>query len=254
MTFIVVSLHDVAPRTADQSRRWMDLLRALDLTVSVLVVPGPWKGSPRVDEDAPTAAWLRDLAVNGHEIVQHGWAHAEPRTPQPGGPVVATVGRVLARGCAEFWRLAEADAGARLRAGRRALHRAGLEAPGFIAPGWLMSSGALRAVATAGFEFTTTHRAVIDLVTEQKVFCPVLSQRSASPLTGAAVATTSATASWRVRRQLPIRLAVHPDDLDDGRTRHAVLSTCRRALDAGCESLTYGDVVRAARFVPATGG
>jgi uncharacterized protein len=235
MSWIVVSLHDVAPRTADHSRRWMDLLVDLGLTVSVLVVPGPWKGTARVDEDAPTAAWLRDLVADGHEIVQHGWAHAEPRTPQPGGPLVATVGRVLARGCAEFWRLPEADAGARLRAGRRALRRAGLEAPGFIAPGWLMSGGALRAVATAGFEFTTTHRAIIDLVTEQKVCCPVLSQRSASALTG-------------------VRLAVHPDDLDDERTRRAVVGTCLRALDGGFQSRTYGAVVQAARRVPARAG
>jgi hypothetical protein len=43
-----------------------------------------------------------------------------------------------------------------------------------------------------------------------------------------------------------LRVAAHPDDLDDlddPRTRSAVLTVCEVALQAGYHSLTYGDLV-----------
>ena len=44
MSQIVVSLHDVAPSTAELSRRWLELLETLGVRASLLVIPGRWNG------------------------------------------------------------------------------------------------------------------------------------------------------------------------------------------------------------------
>ena len=81
------------------------------------------------------------------------------------GPVFRrAAGRVLARGCEEFWSLTFAEASARLVRGRSALEYAGFGVEGFTPPGWLASLDAMEAMAASGFRYTTTHTAVIDLV------------------------------------------------------------------------------------------
>lgn len=59
---------------------------------------------------------------------------------------------------------------------------------GFTAPGWLLSGEARQALAETGFSYTTTHLGVVDLQSDQML---------------------------RAVRDLPIRLALHPEDLDD---------------------------------------
>jgi len=238
MTWLVVSLHDVASATAEPSRRWMDLFDARGLNVSVLVVPGPWQGLGPVDLDRPMCAWLRGLQASGHDIAQHGWSHVEPDTSTR-GVAARSAGRLVARGCAEFWHIDRAEAARRLELGRAVLGAAGLTIDGFVAPGWLMSPEARAAVNAAGFRYTTTHATVSDLESGRDWSCPVLSQRPGSTLTGPGARATTHIAEWTVRRRRPLRIAAHPRDLDDRRTTEAVLTSCEVAMDAGYHSVTY---------------
>ncbi len=119
----------------------------------------------------------------------------------------------------------------------------GLAASGFVPPGWLASSPARHAIATSGFRYTTTLTAVVDLAAGRQRSALVLSQRPHSGLAGPGARATVHVANWTVRRGRPLRVAAHPDDLDDVRTRRAVLTACEVALQAGYRTLTYSDVV-----------
>lgn len=227
----------------------MDLFEARGLQVSVLVVPGPWRGRGPVDLDSPLCSWLRTLQVSGHDIAQHGWSHVEPAVSTR-GVAARSAGRLVARGCAEFWHVDRVEAERRIELGRAVLAAAGLDVEGFVAPGWLMSPAARRAVGAAGFRYTTTHTAVSDLAGWRDWTCPVLSQRAGSSLTGPGATATTHIAAWTVRRRRPLRIAAHPGDLDDRRTTDAVLSACDEAMHAGYQSVTYASLVRSPDFPP----
>jgi uncharacterized protein len=242
MTWIVASLHDVASSTGEPSRRWMDLFDARGMRVSLLVVPGPWRGSGPLDLDRPLTSWLRSRQAAGDDIAQHGWSHDEPAITAR-GLAARTAGRLVARGCAEFWHLDRPEAARRLRLGRAVMDAAGLQVSGFVAPGWLMSPESRAAIVAARYRYTTTHTTVSDLTGGRNRTCPVLSQRSGSFVTGPGAAATRHIAEWTVRRCRPLRIAAHPADLDDRRTTAAVLAACDAALVAGYRSLTYDALV-----------
>jgi uncharacterized protein len=239
--WLVVSLHDVAPSTATECSEWLERLEGRGLAVSLLVVPGPWRRSSGLRHDGALAEWLKAAQVRGHEIVQHGWEHAAPPwATLRRGPRARAVGRLVSRGCGEFWSIDAEEAMRRLTAGRRALEHAGIHAEGFIAPAWLMSAAASEAVRLAGFRYTTTHRHVIDLAAGRVVPCLALSQRPGDAFTGVAAYASLAGARRAVRRGAPLRLAVHPDDIRSSRAMASVLRACEAALAAGYRSLTYG--------------
>lgn len=242
--WLVVSLHDVAAGTAAVAAEWMARLEARDVSVSLLVVPGPWRPTPArrtLADSADVVAWLGDLIDRGHEVVQHGWDHTAAPTwaADRRGPRVRAIGRLVARGCGEFWTLGEDEAARRLLAGRDVLAAAGLSAEGFVAPAWLISPAARAAVAATGFRYTTTHRHVVDLRTGTAIPCLALSQRPQNRLAGLAAALSLAGVRRAVRFDAPLRIAVHPDDLTDRRALPGVLAAIDAAIAAGYRSLTY---------------
>lgn len=246
--WFVVSLHDVAAATAAASAEWMTRLEGSGVSVSLLVVPGPWRPLPTrttLADSPELVAWLHDLVDGGHEVVQHGWDHTAAPSWSAGrrGPRVRAIGRVIARGCGEFWTLGEEAAVGRLLAGREVLESVGLGAAGFVAPAWLMSPGARAAVAATGFRYTTTHRHVVDVATETTIPCLALSQRPQDRLAGLAAALSLAGVRRAARVGAPLRIAVHPDDLADRRSLPGVLTAIDIAVDAGYRSLTYGNLV-----------
>lgn len=256
--WFVVSLHDVAAATAGSAAEWMSRLEARGVSVSMLVVPGPWRpaATQRTLADSPDVVdWLRDLEGRGHELVQHGWDHTAAPTwaADRRGPRVRAVGRLVARGCGEFWTLGEHEATRRLVAGREVLRSVGLSAEGFVAPAWLMSPGSRAAVAATGFRYTTTHRHVADVAAGTTIRCLALSQRPQNRLAGLAAALSLAGVRRAIRFDAPLRIAVHPDDLVDRRALPSVLAAIDVATAAGYRSLTYAallDETAAGHTVP----
>src|SRR3954469_19200102 len=114
---LVVSVHDVAPVTADQTSRWCADADALGIPVSLLVIPGPWRGMELAGH-GDYAAVLRDRAAHGDELVLHGWCH---QAGPEGRAVRRAVGRAVARGAAEFAALDEEQAAHRLAAAKAVL-------------------------------------------------------------------------------------------------------------------------------------
>ncbi len=237
---LVVSLHDVAPSTADASRRWLQVVERHGMRATLLVVPGPWRGAA-LSGDPAFAAWLRDAEARGHEISLHGWVHRVEggwsRSPR------GAYGRVLSRGCAEFWQLDEDAARRRIAAGLATLSSHGLHARGFTPPAWLASDATRRAARDLGLTYTTTQWSVIDLRGGDRVRAFAVSQRPGGTTMPVAAALARALTGRRLRSGRILRLALHPDDLRHPQLRTDVDDVLRAARAHRFESTTYLDLV-----------
>ncbi|MGI5229818.1 DUF2334 domain-containing protein [Actinoallomurus sp. CA-142502] len=239
VTRLVVSVHDVAPATAGQTRRWCADADSLGIPVSLLVIPGPWRGAPLADEPG-YAEVLRARAARGDELVLHGWTH---RAGPEGSPPRRLLGRLVARGAAEFAALDEAQAADRLARGRAVLAELGLSVRGFTPPGWLASAATDRALARAGFHYTTSHLGVLDLRSGRMRRGFALSHRPGGTGERLGAATMERWARWNAGRGGLIRVALHPDDLARPGLRDAALRAIETVLAAGGRAVTYSDVV-----------
>jgi uncharacterized protein len=233
---LVVSVHDVSPATEVETLHWCADLDRRDIRASLLVIPGPWRGTSPSDWTT-VGGWLRDRAAMGDEIVQHGWTH---QAGPEGTALRRAVGRVVARGAGEFAALGELEAMSRLIAGRAVLTGLGLPVVGFTPPGWLQSPGALVALRRLGFRFTTSHLGVRDLRTGAMRRALALSHRAAGWGETSAARLIAALARRSAARGWPVRIALHPDDLDRPGLRTVSLAVIDAVLEAGGHATTYG--------------
>lgn len=238
-SWIVVSVHDVAPATRQACERWVDELEQIGVPASMLVVPGPWK-EPVMSDDRWFGSWLRACGGRDHEIAQHGWTHAATGR---GSRRRRAVGRIVARGCAEFWTLDEDEAARRLELGRARLRSVGVEPAGFVPPGWLASAAALRSLRALGYRYTTSHLAVVDLETGDRHRAVALSHRAGGSLERPGSALMARTARALAGQGRPVRIALHPDDVGRPRLRSTALAAIEAALAAGATPMTYLDVI-----------
>jgi len=118
---------------------------------------------------------------------------------------------------------------------------------GFVAPGWLTSRAAVGAVRRVGFNYLTTHFFVRDLVSNKRYFAPVVCQRPNSTSTLAVATMTKKLATALRVANLPIRVAIHPDDLEQHETRDAIFSVIENAIKNGYRSETYANFISARR-------
>lgn len=232
---LVVSVHDVAPATAQASAQWVADLDARCIPASLLVVPGPWRGAT-LEGDGAFGAWLHACRFRGHEVCLHGWEHVAPADV----PLArAAVGNLAARGCAEFWSLDETEAAQRVRWGLAVLSEHDLPVVGFTPPGWLLSAAAKRGVRSAGLRYVTTHRSVTDLVDGRQVRSTVLCHRPGGTGERAGAALMSHGPGRLARPGRTVRVALHPDDLLRPGLRQAALDGIDAALRAGAVPVTY---------------
>ncbi|MBO0869477.1 MAG: DUF2334 domain-containing protein, partial [Micromonosporaceae bacterium] len=67
-------MHDVAPATLEETYRWCAEADMFGIPVSLLVIPGPWRGGA-LAESPDFAGVLRTRVAAGDELVLHGWTH-----------------------------------------------------------------------------------------------------------------------------------------------------------------------------------
>ena len=236
---ILVSLHDVAPSSFDQSRTMLDLTESNDLCATLLVVAGPWNGQ-RADHHDGFGEWARQASSRGHEVALHGWDHR--RVDDVDGPsslARRAIGAATARGCDEFWLLGDREAKRRLHRSLDVLHRIGLRPTGFTPPGWLASPGTVRAARDVGLAYRTSHRGIHDLRADRHLVAPALSSRPHSRFTDAAAQIIERMAITQLSLGATVRLALHPDDLDDHRIMRSLTRVLAEARRVGAASITY---------------
>lgn len=238
---LVVSVHDVAPATADQTAQWCSDVDNLGVPVSLLVIPGPWRGT-RLAEAPDYARLLAGRVRRGDDVVLHGWTHA---AGPEGAWLRRTVGAAVARGAAEFAALDADQALPRLRAGLATLVAAGLPTAGFTPPGWLASPGAVAALRAEGFHYLTTHRGLHDLRTGRNHRGFALSHRPGGFGEQLGVALMRTWSRRNAARGALVRIALHPDDLARPGLREATLRTIESVLAAGATAMTYSRLASA---------
>lgn len=189
-------------------------------------------------DDSHLHQWLHQCLNHGHEVVLHGWTH-EFEKKVADSSRSSRFGSFLARGCHEFFNLDTDEAAERLHLGLHALGKVGFAPSGFIAPGWLMSKEVRYELHEIGLDYTNNHAFVIDLVRSQEIFAPVVCQRPDTKWSGFIAKATVALAKLLMFARLPLRVAIHPQDLADARLRNAILLIIDTAVAHGYKSLTY---------------
>ena len=227
---VIVSLHDISPRTHAACVRIVGELQELGVrTSSLLVIPNHHRKGHFL-EDQALCSWLRDLAGKGHEIVAHGYYHQRARRVRENVRERITT-RIYTADEGEFYDLDVTAAGALLSKARDDFAQIGVEPAGFIAPAWLLSRGALEALREGAWTYTTRLTTIVDLQTgrEYRSQSLVWSVRSAwRRITSLA---WNAVLFRALRNIEVLRISIHPVDV-----RHpAIWREIRRLVQEALE-------------------
>jgi predicted deacetylase len=236
---VVVSLHDVAPRTQQITSTMISELSAYGVRIcSILVVPD-YHHEGRLTKHREFVAWLRALEADGHEVVIHGYFHERPaQADETLRDKFMT--RFYTRNEGEFYDLGYEEALRRITAARDEFRALGLKPRGFIAPAWLLGMEAEQAVRDAELEYTTRLRTVCDL-------------RSASTFP-ARTLVYSVQSSWRrtlsrnwnaalfcfMKTKPLLRISIHPPDYSQPAIWRQILGFIAATKDARTAT-TYQD-------------
>jgi predicted deacetylase len=158
---LVVSIHDVSPLTQEATQSILDELAGLGVHgVSLLVVPNHHCRGHILDHPE-FCAWLRQREALGDEVAIHGYLH---RRDQKAGESFwdKLTTRFYTAGEGEFFDISGADALRVISQARQEFRQVGLDPKGFIAPAWLLSDGADRALQRLGLQYTTRIGGVFD--------------------------------------------------------------------------------------------
>ncbi len=159
---IIVSLHDVAPRSQQIASTIVSELRLHGIPVCSLLVVPDYHHEGLFANHATFVNWLRGLEADGHEIVIHGYFHERPsRTKETLRDKFMT--RFYTQNEGEFYDLPYEEALRRVTNARDEFRAHGLKPHGFVAPAWLLGDEAERAVRDAQLEYTTRLRSISDL-------------------------------------------------------------------------------------------
>lgn len=211
---LVVSIHDVGPRSEAAVERLLTLLSRYvpPSSIAMLVVPDHWGEAP-IEAGTPFAGRLRDWAAQGHELFVHGWYHRDEVRHQGFGSRIKA--KHMTAGEGEFLGLDAQECRKRMSDGKRLIEDiTGKPVAGFIAPAWLYGPPALHALAEQQFPLAEDHWKVWR-PTDGKVLSrsPVITWASRSRMRIAS-SLLAAAVLRRLLRPVPVvRLAVHPGDV-----------------------------------------
>lgn len=208
---VVVSLHDVAPRTQQITSSMISELSAHGVAVcSILVVPD-YHHEGCFTKHREFVTWLRALEADGHEVVIHGYFHERP--PQRDETLRDKfMTRFYTQNEGEFYDLSYEEALRRITTARDEFRALGLKPRGFIAPAWLLGMEAEQAVRDAQLEYTTRLRTVCDLRSASTFAARTLvySVRNSWRRT---VSRNWNAALFRLMKTKPLlRISIHPPD------------------------------------------
>jgi len=213
-----VSIHDVCPPFSMEVEYALLLCRARGVKPALLVVPNHHGRAPLAEAQGFVRR-LRDLSLEGSEILLHGLYHssafgselAGSRDSQPRAARFFRQ-RIASAGEAEFGELDEREGAARLDLGLRLFAELGLPVRGFVPPAWILPSRFLPTLAKRQIRYTENHFAVVDPVTGRQRASAVMNfaTRSRIRLLTSVAWTRAARA---LRAHVPLRIAIHPADL-----------------------------------------
>lgn len=223
----MVSLHDVAPATAQQAMRWRDLVAAhTEGPACLLVVPrdggGGWAEGAGLE-------WLRTRRAAGDEIALHGLTHRTPRGAD--GPELR-------------WRSAE-EVHARLRIGAGDLAGLGIAPSGFVAPAYAHPRAASRACRHLGLAWWATRLRLSSGAGGRTL--PALGVGASTPLRRRWSPAAARGAARALARAPAVRLDLHPADLRHPPLEAAGLGLLELLLAQGRRPVLHEDLALGSR-------
>lgn len=226
---LVVSLHDVSPRTQDACRTILAQLAASGVPrTSLLVIPDHHHRGHFL-ADGEFCRWLAEMASDGHEIVTHGYYHQRARRSGESAMQQFTT-RVYTADEGEFYDLDRESARALVARGNAELQSCGLAPHGFIAPAWLLGGEAELALRDLGVEYTTTLGAVTDLQNDRTWNSQSLVWSVRGGWRRALSLMWNASLFRRLRANPLMRISIHPVDLEHAAIWRQITGLVARAL------------------------
>ena len=234
---LVVSVHDVSPRTRTACERILAALAESGVKVASLLVIPDHHHHGHFLEDAEFCTWLAAQAQAGHEVVAHGYFHQ--RTRRSGESAMAKMTtRIYTADEGEFYDLDRETARSLVSKALAEFRSIGLDPRGFIAPAWLLGAEAEAALRDLEIEYTTRLGSVLDLRsgTAHHSQSLVWSVRSRSRRATSRV--WNALLFKRLAGNPLMRLAIHPVDIEHTAIWRQIRALVARAL-ADRRPLTY---------------
>lgn len=238
--WLAVSVHDVAPVTWQRCQRVLAAVREVaDIPTTLLVVPayhGQCSAQPAFEQA------LTDRVAGGDELALHGYFHCDPQSPCG---LVDWMRRRVYTVEGEFAALCEREAAERIHLGQRWFAANGWPLAGFVAPAWLLGSGAWSALrSNRDFLYTSTLTRLHLLRSLDSVRAPCLTYSARTPwrrfgslLWNPALARSTASMPL-------VRVGLHPDDADDAQVRRS-WQDCLARLLADRQAVTKAGFVQA---------
>ena len=223
---VCIVLHDAAPSTRAACVRTLAAVREVagDAPVTILAVP-------RYHGEMPTAefeAWLGERARRGDELALHGCTHRDDGTPS--GWLDGLRRRRYTRGEGEFWSLSRAEALARIDIGLEWFARNGWPLSGFVAPAWLLGPGAREALIERPFDYTATLHQLVHLPAQIPATSQSVVYSTSSAWRRASSLAWNALVDVFERRNLLLRIELHPRDADFAAVKRSWQGILARAL------------------------
>ncbi len=219
------SVHDVAPDSLDRCQALVDVLVAYGVPeLAILIIPaGCWSES-QLDV-------LRRWECEGHLLGLHGWEH---RGIAPRGAYHRVHSALLSRDVAEHLGRPRAELISLFRRGIRWFADAGLAPPRlYVPPAWALGAVSTGDFAGTSIRWVETLTGIRDIATRRHHILPLIGFEADTRLRSWALrASNRANALAALATRRPLRVAVHPNDLD-----LALSSDLRRLVDAGLPSL-----------------
>ena len=235
---LVVSLHDVSPRTRPACGRILEELSALGIRASsLLVIPNHHRRGHFLD-DAAFCDWLKAQAQTGHEIVMHGYFHQRARREGETTLQKLTT-RVYTADEGEFYDLDRKTARDLVAKASAEFAQPGVAPRGFIAPAWLLGPEAEAALREMKIEYTTRLGSVLDLRTNTTYRSQSLVWSVRSGWRRATSVAWNALLFRRLRSNPLLRISIHPVDIEHAAIWRQIRRCITHAL-ATRVSMTYG--------------
>ncbi len=235
MKSLIVSLHDVSPRTQTLCEEILAQLRQLGIDqTSLLIIPNHHRQAP-ISEDSAFRSWLARKIESGHEPVLHGYFHQRQKQNTDSFRAKLTT-EIYTAGEGEFFDLSAEEASIRVRRGLEDLAFLQRKVVGFIAPAWLLGAQAEIAIRELGFLYTTrlgrvqTFGCSPDIRSQSLVWSTRARWRAMTSL------AWNCCLALRLARAPLIRIGIHPPDLQHPRVWEQVrrlaaeTSRCRECM------------------------
>ncbi|MCC7518258.1 MAG: polysaccharide deacetylase family protein [Verrucomicrobiae bacterium] len=233
---LIVSIHDISPFHLHAVQRQVNEMTRLGAArLSLLVIPCH-RDVGRLDQHPALVGWLRRWQDEGHEIVLHGWCHALPKEPAKrpfqGGLRRWFYEELYTAREAEFFALDRETAFPLVQQGLSDLATHGLRAKGFVAPAWLLNPQVEEALRAAELLYTTTRTEIVHLPSGTRIPAPSCVWSTRTPWRRGASLAWNALLARRLRKAEPMRIGIHPTDLNSPAVWKQILRTVAAALES----------------------